>query len=675
MRISRENRLSVTLALRKPETALAAVEVLRDDASKAATEGLLELLYPPHAARPAVAAIAVLESRSDPIVVDALLAALTSPHSSVRIAAVQALHRRGTSALEPLWRILDTDESWIVRRAALQELAGSEEPWSVLDAATDPHWRVRHALIQVLLDWGKVEQRRREIDERLASLRPSARVEGLRGYLRYRWTGRPPDSTPIPEDPTRACPFWDWDVFVLARNLERLGEDGREAAIAAMPYLLAHPEERVRALALETLSSCGTAPQLAEALAHLDDPRKGAGEALKKLFSLLDTERIEDTAKLILQLSNASAAQLAWAREQLAEEVQAAFAQDVGGLIKPLQDHPHPHVRAAALTPGRARELIADPERETSWHVLASAARLAKVPLWAIEPEQPWKPEEGLPAFRAPLEPRRGTPPSVRLLGPNGLPVAPVGISGHYGLPVEGFVRAFEAGVNLMFWEPNYQSMIEFVTRLPGADREAIHFITGTFEADGKRVRRDAERALRLLRVDRVAIFLLFWVQTWDRVSPDVLEALEQLKEEGKVGTFGLSTHSRPLALTALESGWDPVMVRHSAAHRGTEQQVFAKAVERGVGLITFNNTCYGRLLKPQPGLPPPSAADCYRYTLEQPGVSACLSAPATLEQLDENLAALRDPLLGDERRAALLAQGERVYEEDTIFRKLVRAL
>src|SRR5207237_4415256 len=38
-----------------------------------------------------------------------------------------------------------------------------------------------------------------------------------------------------------------------------------------------------------------------------------------------------------------------------------------------LQTDPHPYVRAAALTPERAAELLDDPHRETSWHVLARA--------------------------------------------------------------------------------------------------------------------------------------------------------------------------------------------------------------------------------------------------------------------------------------------------------------
>jgi len=79
---------------------------------------------------------------------------------------------------------------------------------------------------------------------------------------------------------------------------------------------------------------------------------------------------------------------------------------------------------------------------------------------------------------------------------------------------------------------------------------------------------------------------------------------------------------------------------------------------------MTFNNTCYGRLLTPCGGLPPPAAADCYRYSLAQPAVRCCLSAPATLEQLEENLAALRDPDFADGRRRQMLTHGAALYEK-----------
>jgi aryl-alcohol dehydrogenase-like predicted oxidoreductase len=783
----------LTHALTRPETAAAAAEALAGDCRRAAVEGLVEVLAGEHSSRAGASAVAALEGCDAPLVLDGLTAALHSPHAPVRLAAVLGLHQHGDRPADAaLARLLRQDDSWTVRRVALRALADGPEAvrWHVLDAATDPHWRVRHALIQVLLAWGNTDESRQEIDRRLAALGESPRARGLRAYLRYRWTGeRPaPGEAPEAEDPSHTCPLWDWDEAVLARNLERLGAAGRREALGLMPPLVGHAAERVSGLAVEALRHDGEARHLAAALDLLDDPRTGAGAAVQKLLAYLDHDRIEEAARLVLRRPGGSAAALAWALDQAgpvfpAEEeatalsdllaraaaqaapvrralaalaarwpssgaaclkalrddadhnvrlqvlrgtgptplerwlcdpspavraeairsaspgralpqeaealaddtdarVRVAVAECLAGrqdekaaaLRARLRADAHPHVRAAALTPETAAELLRAPAEDTSWHVRFAAARLARVALWEVAPQRPWRPELALAPEAMPLSLARPGPPHARPLGPGGPLVTPVGISGHYGLPLEGFARAAEAGVNLFFWEPNYQTLTDFLNRL-GGERNRLHLIAGTFEADGKRVRRDAERALRVTKVERLALFLLFWVRSWARVTPDVREALERLKAEGKVAAYGLSTHSRPLAVEALEAGWAPVMVRHSAAHRGAEERIFPRAAALGTGLITFNNTCYGRLLQARADATPPRAADCYRYSLAQPGVTACLSAPATLEELEENLRALREPELPEERRRALLAQGVRVYEEDTTFRKLVREL
>jgi hypothetical protein len=812
--------LARTHALLRAETAIRAALALRGATGQAEVEGLVELVYEPRSAREALAALEALEGCSAPLVRDALGAALDSPHATVRLAAVEALRRWGERPVA-LVRLLERDESWPVRRAALEALADEPGPgrWRVLAAADDPHWRVRHALIGVLLRWGEAEAGREEIEEKLRSAEcgvrseGAARVEGVRRYLRTRWQGEPgwvdnPHSAI--RTPQSNCPFWDWDPAVLARNLERLGEAGRRAALEWMPLLLGHADERVRGLAADTLRAWGGVAELVRALEVLDEPRGPGAETVGRLFGALDLDRAEAVARFVLH-ARATPAQLAWALDQAgsafpfeveeealwallrepvarpavvrcaltrlaarwphadakrwlvefldesdpevalealrgwnasgasslaehtlarllgsahaplrAEAVVAALAGAVNveriaplaadpdapvrlrlaaglagrpegwaaDLLVRLQADPHPHVRAAALTTGRAAELMAEPGRETSWHVLAGAARLTRTPLWHLQIKEPHAKAPGrkeaktaedssclLGAFAPLREVSSSAAPPTRLLGPERLSVAPLGISGHYGLPVEGFVRALESGVNLMFWEPNYRTLTEFFARLAPPERRAIHLVAGTFEAEGERVRRDAERALRLLKVERLAVFLLFWVRSWDRIAVDVYRELERLQEEGKVGAFGLSTHVRGLAVEALEAGWDPVMVRHSAAHRGAEEHVFPRAVELGASLITFNNTCYGRLLQPGGPLPAPGAADCYRYALAQPGVRCCLSAPATLEQLEENLAALREPGLPEERLRRLQAQGAALYAEETTFRRLVRSL
>jgi hypothetical protein len=491
----------------------------------------------------------------------------------------------------------------------------------------------------------------------------------------------------VGDDPASWCPVWDWDAAVLARNLDRLGRAGRRDIIHLLPRLVNHLDDRVRGWVIQALRDDGGPVHWSEALARLGDPREGTASPVDQLVRGFEQDRLEEVAKFILRLDHPPSAALAWALSQVdeafpAEEVQSELdrlkvlgigpsstsALPANPEVEPLPEG-HPHARAAALTPERARELVEEPTRETSWFVLARAAKLCKVPVWTLGPDQPWRP---------PAEPRTPEPPLTlptitlvrpRALGPEGPVVSPLGVSGHYGLPVEGFARAADEGLNLFFWEPNYATLTRFMTRLGPADRRQLHLLAGTFEADGVKIRKDAERALRNLWLERLGIFLIFWTQSWLRITDDVRDALERLKADGKVQVYGLSTHNRSLAVEAIREGWDPVMVRHSAAHRKAETEVFPVARDRGTSILTFNNTCYGRLL--DPAFRP---SDCFRFTLGTPGVSACFTAPATLEQLEENLDALRNPALADDVRERLIRKGEWLYREDTVFRKTVRA-
>lgn len=58
----------------------------------------------------------------------------------------------------------------------------------------------------------------------------------------------------------------------------------------------------------------------------------------------------------------------------------------------------------------------------------------------------------------------------------------------------------------------------------------------------------------------------------------------------------------------------------------------------------------------------PPTAAECYRYVLQNPAVYLALTAPKTREQLGENLAALNAPELSSEAAERWQAYGDLIY-------------
>ncbi len=699
MRVPNDHQLARTYALLDPDLALAVAESFRGLSEPAIVEGLVELVLDRETgATAASAAIRTIEHDTSPLVCDTIVRSLDSPHPSVRILAAGEVVRRALfpRARNALVELMKRDPIWQVRRAAVNAITTDPDSyrWQSLFAASDPHWRVRYALATVLEEWGRDATDRKKVLAMLSETSQDARALRLRDYLNYRWTGElPPERLGV--DPQSWCSFWDWDAAVLARNLESLGRAGRREALPVLVRLVNHPDERVRAWVILTLREHGTPSHWTDALALLGDPREDTAPVLETLTRGIELDRIEAVAKFILAQQRPEGAALIWALGQVNEafpasevrtdldrfaknlqyrprSVQAAFARLLGTTSQPAEHYSpdHPSSRAAALTPEHAKELVENPTLETSWFVLSRAAKLARVPIWKLAPETPWKP---------PAKPQAAAQslaiPAITLVrarqvgGTDGPVVSPLGVSGHYGLPVEGYARAAEAGVNLFFWEPNYVTLTRFVTRLSPNDRRGIHVLVGTFEADPAKIRKDAERALRNMRLERLSIFLIFWTQSWQRITPDVRDELERMKRDGMVQVFGLSTHNRGIARDAIAEGWNPVMVRHSAAHRKAETEVFPLARTRGTSIFTFNNTCYGRLL--DPSFRP---SDCFRYTLNTPGVSACFTAPSTMEYLDENLDALRNPELADDVREKLLKRGGWMYREDTVFRKTVRA-
>ncbi len=664
MRVPNDHSLAETYALRDPNRSAHVLRILSSRDTPFVREACFELMKRTNTVSLATAAFHIVVRQCDELARDAVLVAIQHSATSLRIAAIEFISQQQWIEREAeLLRVLKTDASWICRRAALNALAIFPNRMQILLASSDPHWRVRQALLRHLEAWGATAEKQLEILVQLDALSENTRVRGIAAFLRARWYGEE-EAIPV-FDPISFCTFWDWDAAVLARKLQVMSQQERQSHLNSMPFLARHSDERIWRMAIDTMRACGNAQHFLEVLLQLNDPRDGTQPAAERLLHGLDTDERESLLHSAIQNELAEEPLISWAKRQL-------------GCVEPMPIRFHesnPFRRAEALTPARAAELIANPTLETSWAVLEAAARIMKVPMWELEPIQAVELPQEVRLELASLQ--LNTPriaPMVEL-GQGRLRVSRLGISGHYLLPTEGFVRAAEAGVNWFFWEPNYSTLTAFIVKLAPEIRRQFHIVAGTFEAEGKRIRKDVERALRMLKIEQLSLFLIFWVQSWERLTDDIRETLERLQAEGKVVSIGLSSHQRPLLVRAMAEGWNPIMARHSAAHRGAEEIVFPAARQYGTSVITFNNTSYGRLLKSHLGLPAPTAAECYRYTLNFPEVSACWSAPATLEQLDANLEALHDSTTAGDRFRELQLIGEQVYREEKCFNRYVRQL
>ncbi len=253
-----------------------------------------------------------------------------------------------------------------------------------------------------------------------------------------------------------------------------------------------------------------------------------------------------------------------------------------------------------------------------------------------------------------------------RPFGRAGFDVAPLAISGAFDLPVAGLEQAVAAGVDLLFWEPGYDLLARFLRRRP-----QLRVITGTYHADATSIRADVERALKALGRQTLDVFLLFWTRSPARLDAAAYACLDALRRQGKLRAIGFSTHHRDLAVDAItKRAWDVVMIRHSAAHPGIETELLPVARARGTAIVTFSALTYGRMTS---GAGAPTPAECYRYSLAQPGVTACISAPRRVEELVHNLEALAFPSLRDDRLAELRTFGIGVRAESQRFNTLLR--
>ncbi|MFO0755217.1 MAG: aldo/keto reductase [Byssovorax sp.] len=251
-----------------------------------------------------------------------------------------------------------------------------------------------------------------------------------------------------------------------------------------------------------------------------------------------------------------------------------------------------------------------------------------------------------------------------RPFGSTGLRVSPLGLAGSHGIDALSVERAFhELGINTFFVTARMKGLIEGIRRLVRAGhRDELVIVAGANLPVGFTVGREHAAMAKALGVDRIDVFLLFWVQARFYVTGKTWPSLVRLKEEHKVSALGISCHDRPMARAlAEELSLDALMIRYNAAHRGAEREIFASLPGRRPGVIAYTATRWGRLLAPVGELGPMSAPECYRFTLSHPAVDLALCSAASFEELESDAEGVRQGPLPDERLEQVRAFGDAV--------------
>jgi aryl-alcohol dehydrogenase-like predicted oxidoreductase len=235
--------------------------------------------------------------------------------------------------------------------------------------------------------------------------------------------------------------------------------------------------------------------------------------------------------------------------------------------------------------------------------------------------------------------------------------------------------RAFDSGINLFFLFGIDRQMVSVLRDLSTSHRQELIITTGAnnYIWTRQNIRRSFERRLRQLRTDYIDFFLFLGVMKEAELTPEVIDGLLKLRQEGKVRGIGLSTHNRKFAgRLASEGLLDTFMIRYNAAHRGAEQDIFPQLATHHPTLISYTATRWSYLVRRPKDWPKdrpiPTAPQCYRFVLSNPQVDVCLTAPRNMKQLEENLTALSEGPLPEDEMAFMREFGDEIHHAKKWF-------
>ena len=260
-----------------------------------------------------------------------------------------------------------------------------------------------------------------------------------------------------------------------------------------------------------------------------------------------------------------------------------------------------------------------------------------------------------------------------RVLGRTGIQ-APLISLGASGAITPSFIKgAYNAGIKLFFSATYYgegNNEIIVGEALKGFPRDSFVVATAapcnevdnrtgllTDKFSARAYMEKAEGSLRRFGLDHIDIILFPYASKRETVCNDeILKTMEQLKQQGKVRFAGIASHGGiPEALDAAASTgiYDIAMISYNfkSENREALDTAIAKASASGMGIAAMKTTAGAFRNKSGPGINSDAAL---KWALQNVNISTIVSGMTTAEQIQKNLAMIKNLKMTEEEMADL---------------------
>ena len=239
--------------------------------------------------------------------------------------------------------------------------------------------------------------------------------------------------------------------------------------------------------------------------------------------------------------------------------------------------------------------------------------------------------------------------PVYRTLGRTGLKVTVVSFGAMLTPEHEVMRAAFDLGVNYVDTARRYMNgrNEEIVGQAIRGIRDKLYIATKTKPSSGTKheIFEDVETSLAKLKTDHVDVIQMHNLTGRERVfSREVREAYAELRKQGKVRFFGVTTHTNQAeVLNAVvddpDKFFDTVLVGYNFTSPPEVKTAIKRAAAAGVGVIAMKTQAGGYKTGALGGLSPHQAA--LKWVLDDMNVTAAIPGMNDMSMLRENMSVM----------------------------------